>query len=331
MRTPVSLGVVGHGERGAKVARAFDDSPLADVRWVSDDRSAGSTRRRLRGTPALDAVAIATPAATRCALARRALEAEKHVYVDGPLGAGPQETAELIAAAGRRHRRLMIGPTLLFDPGMRKLRELIEVGRLGEIYYLTATFTSSEPDHGTDSVLVAEAGTAIAGVLYLLGDEPISTWWMADSYVQPHPELAVCCLRFATGITAAIQTSGLDAREQRRIVVVGSRRTAVFDLADPLRKLTVYEQGSARGAEIVSPRLAPGKALGLQCEAFLAGVRAAVEYPGTRLALAVARVLEAAAAGSAEVPLPQRRVRPTLRLAALRPERDDEASLSPQR
>jgi predicted dehydrogenase len=334
MRTPVSLGVVGLGRWGAKVARAFDDSPLADVRWVHEERSAAGLRRRLRGVPAvafdlhelladetLDALAIATPAANRCALARRALEADKHVYVAGPLGVGARETAELIGVAASRHRRLMIGPALLFDPGVRKLRELIEIGRLGEIYYLTATFTSSEPEHAADSVLVAEADAAVAALLYLLGDEPISTWWMADSYVQAQPEIACCCLRFATGITATVQASWLDARDQRRIVVVGSRRTAVFDAGQPRRKLTVYEKGSARGAEIVSPRIAPGKALHLQCEAFLTGVRAAVEYPGTRLAPAVARVLESAAGGP-EACVRQRAVRPALRLA----ERGDEAA-----
>jgi predicted dehydrogenase len=336
MRTPVSLGVAGLGQWGAEIARAFDDSPLADVRWVYDERTAaGGPRRRLRGMltdardlndliadETLDAVAIAAPPAARARLARTALEADKHVYVEGPLGAGAQATAELISLAARRHRRLMIGPALLFDPGVRKLRELIELGRLGEIYYLTATFTSAEAEQASDSVLVAEAGSAVAMVLYLLGDEPINTWWMADSYVHPHPEIAACCLRFATGITATVEASWLDARDQCRIAVVGSRRTAVFDGCDPARKLTVYERPTARGAEITSPRIAPGTALNLQCEAFLAGVRAAVEYPGTRLAPAVARVLERASAETLEPPLQHRPAGPALRLAAVRPDRD---------
>jgi predicted dehydrogenase len=345
MRTPVSLGVVGLGRRGGRIARAFDDTPLTDVRWVYEDRPVGLPRGRPRGVPAfvadfedlladetLDAVAVATPAATRWALARRALEADKHVFVDGVLGVGAPETADLISLAARRHRRLMIGPALLFDPGVRKLRELIELGRLGEVYYLTATFTSSEPEQVTESVLLAEAGAAVASLLYVLGDEPISASWMADSYVHPHPEIAICSLRFATGIAATLQASWLDAREQCRIAAVGSRRTAVFDAGDPRRKLTIYEKGSPRGAEIVSPRIAPGKPLHLQCEAFLAGVRAAVdEYPGTRLAPAVARVLDSAVAGSVEPPVRQMGARPALRLAASRPEHHDEASLSTQR
>src|SRR4051795_12386818 len=98
MRTPVSLGVAGLGQWGAEIARAFDDSPLADVRWVYDERTAaGGPRRRLGGVlpdargphdliarQTLDPVGIAAPPAARARLARTALEADKHVYVEGP-------------------------------------------------------------------------------------------------------------------------------------------------------------------------------------------------------------------------------------------------------
>jgi len=341
MRTPVSLGVVGLGPSAAKLARGFEESSLADVRWVFDARRMDAPRRSRRDArtfarsiddlladETLDAVAFASPAANRASLARDALEADKHVYVDGPLGVGPQATADLIALAARRHRRLMIGHALLFDPGMRKLRELMELGRLGEIYYLTATLTAPPADEGSESVLAAEAAAGVAALLYLLGDEPISTWWMVDSYLQPGPEIAACCLRFATGIAATLQASWLDARDQCRIAVVGSRRTAVFDAADPRRKVTIFDKRSSRGAEVVSPRITPGSPLHLQCEAFLASVRSAVEDPGTRLAPAVARVLEPSAGGSLDEPVALPPARPPLRLALARTEHDEGASLS---
>jgi hypothetical protein len=205
----------------------------------------------------------------------------------------------------------------------------MELGRLGEIYYLTATKTTSQRSVGDESVLTAEGGNAVATILYLLGDEPIHTWWMSDSYSQSGgPEVADCHLRFATGIAATLQVSWLDAREQCRIAVVGSRRTAVFDAAQPSRKVTVYEHGSPRGAEIVSPRVAVDDPLRVQCEAFLGGVRTAVEYPSTRLAPAVVRVLELAA-GELREPVPingRSAARSRLRLAV--PARKEGASLS---
>jgi predicted dehydrogenase len=277
----------------------------------------------------LDAVAFAMRDASRRGLVRRALDADKHVYVEGPLGLQASDTVELMRLAERKHRRLMIGHSLVYHPGVRKLKELIELGRLGEVYYLTATMTTSRRSPDDESVFSAEAGDAVATILYLLGDEPIHTWWMSDTYVQSGgPEVADCHLRFATGIAATIQLSLLDARDQCRIAAIGSRRTAVFDPAEPSRKVTIYEQGSPRGAEIVCPRVAVDEPLRLQCETFLSGVRAAVEYPSTRLAPAVARVLEAAAVElRGPVPINGRSAaRSRLRLAV--PARKDGASLS---
>jgi predicted dehydrogenase len=344
VRTPVSVGVVGLGQWGVELARTFDDSPLADVRWVCDERPVGPARARPRSAPAftrelddlltdetLDAVAFATPGPSRSALVGRALDADKHVYVEGPLGVRAGDTVELMRLAELKNRRLMIGHPLVYHPGVRKLKELMEQGRLGEVYYLTATVTTSQRSSSDESVLTAEAGDAVATILYLLGDEPIRTWWTSDSYVHSAgPEVADCHLRFATGIAATLQVSWLDARDQCRIAAVGSRRTAVFDAAEPSRKVTVYEKGSPRGAEIVSPRVAVDEPLRLQCETFLGGVRAAVEYPSTRLAPAVVRVLESFA-GELREPVPidgMIAARSRLRLAVPDPARKEGASLS---
>jgi predicted dehydrogenase len=341
MRTPVSVGVVGLGRWGVKLARAFEDTPLADVRWFCDERPAWPARARSRSAPTftrhledlladetLDAVAFATPAATRCALVQQALEADKHVYVEGPLGGRASETVELMQLAELKNRRLMIGHALLFDPGVRKLKELIDLGRLGEIYYLTAMLTTSGRTTGDESVLAVEAGNAVATILHLLGDEPISAWSMSDSYVHPAgSEVAACYLRFATGIAATLQVSWLDARDQCQIAAVGSRRTAVFDAGEPSRKVTIYEKGSPRGAEVVSPRVAVEEPLRLQCDAFLSGVRAAVQYPSTRLAPAVVRVLESFDVETSE-PVPINAQRARLRLAVPQPGQTEGASLS---
>ena len=336
MRTPVTVGVVGLGRWGIELARAFDDSPLADVRWACDERPARPRLRSLHSLThdlgdlladeTLDAVAFATPPSTRCRLVRQALEADKHVYVEGPLGSRPGETLELIRVARAKNRRLMIGNALLFDPGVRKLKELIDLGRLGEIYYLTATLTTTEQAAGDASIVNDDAGRAVATILHLLGDEPISAWSMHDSYEHADgAEVAVCHLRFATGIAAMVHVSWLDAREQCQIAAIGSRRTAVFDAADPARKVTVYDKRSPRGAEIVCPRVAVGDPVLLQCEAFLGGVRTAGEYPSTRLAPAVVQVLESCA-GEHPEPVPVRTGRPPLRLAVPEPPQTKEGA-----
>jgi predicted dehydrogenase len=325
----VTIGVVGLGPWGIRLARTFKDSPRAELRWVCDQRLVAARSRP--GAPAftveiddllsdesVDAVAVATPLATRVPLVRRALEAGKHVYVEGPPALRATDAQELLQVAADRNLRLMVGHALLSHPGIRKLKELTELGRLGEVYYLTCAISTPPPSKGNEGVLSSLAGDAVAATLYLLGDEPVEAWAAAESYVEPATfEVAGATLRFATGIAATLHLSQLDAREQCRLAVVGSRKTAVFDAQRPDRPVTIYERVSARGAETISPRVAPEDPLRLQCEAFLAGIRSRLEYPSTQLAPAVVRVLEALAGRAATpvTPVNTRGARARLRLA----------------
>jgi predicted dehydrogenase len=325
----VSVGVVGLGPWGSRLARTFAESARAELRWVCDRQplTVRRWRQETSFTPdvenllcdeTLDAVAFATPPPGRAALVARALAADKHVYVEGPIATRPEEASELIRLAEQRNRRLMVGHVLLFDPGVRKLKELIELGRLGELYYLDAAVRTTAPSAGDGSVLTGLAGGAVATMLYLVGDEPIEAHALTESYVEHGAEMASCYLRFATGIAASIQLSSLDAREQCRFEAVGSRRTGAFDGCDPLRRLTIFERSSSRGAEIVSPRIATDDPLRLQCETFLAGVRAPVDFASTRIQPAVVRSLERLARVH-DLPTVPQPARP-LRLATSAPE-----------
>jgi predicted dehydrogenase len=278
----------------------------------------------------VDAIALATPPATRCALATRALDAGKHVYVEGPAALRVGEAQELLRVAAARDLRLMVGHALLSHPGVRKLKELTERGRLGEVYYLTCAIAQPRRSTVNEGVLSSLAGDAVAATLYLLGDEPVETWANAESYVDPAAyEVAGATMRFATGITATIHLSQLDAREQCVLTVVGSRKTGVFDANRPDSPVTIYERVSPRGAERISPRVAPEDSLRLQCEAFLAGIRSRLEYPSTQLAPAVVRVLEALTGRATPVtPVSSRAERARLRLAAPPATRREGASLS---
>jgi predicted dehydrogenase len=150
MRTPVSLGVVGLGEHGAALVRAFDQLPSAEVRWLFDQSPAAAMRvsRRvsyarlasrfddLLADETLDAVAVATPPPTRGELTRRALDAGKHVLVEPPLALEAQEADDLVYRAESGNRRLVSSHAMRFHPGARRLKEQLAAGRLGEVQYL---------------------------------------------------------------------------------------------------------------------------------------------------------------------------------------------------
>jgi predicted dehydrogenase len=128
-----------------------------------------------------------------------------------------------------------------------------------------------------------------------------------ESFVQPgFPDVVFCYLRFATGITAHLHLSRVDAQTARRVSAVGSARMAVLDDARLVRTLTVFNKGAAARhsrtleeselvqlGDIVTPRLSADEPLRLECNHFLAGVRSAAESGSAREAARVVRVIEA--------------------------------------
>jgi UDP-2-acetamido-3-amino-2,3-dideoxy-glucuronate N-acetyltransferase len=283
VRTPVSVGVVGLGERGEALARAFDQLGAAELRWLYD-RSRQPLlrlRRQLRqAQPAgffeemladesLDAIAIATPPRDHAQLVRRALDAGKHVFVESPLALTGGEAHGLAARAAAGNRQLMASRPLVFLPAAAALRDAVAGGRLGEIYYVWVNRQWLGPRPVEDDVIWREGAAAVALLLWLVGDEPIEVSAGGGAYSGADaPEVAFCQLRFATGIEAELRLSRLEARESRQLGVVGSAGMALLDELDHERPLSLYERG-----DMVCPRLAATDALQLQCEHFLAAVR----------------------------------------------------------
>jgi predicted dehydrogenase len=324
VRTPISIGVVGYGRRGAAVARAFHELPGAELRWLCDGSREAQRLVRTRFPAArpvadvgalladetLDAVVVTTPSATHAGLVRRCLEAQKHVLVEQPLALSARESEELVALAARRGRLLMVAEPLLFQPATRKLKELIELGRLGDVYYLHVIGHSPTREPGEESVLWSLGVTEVTVLLYLLADQPVEVFVHGDNYAQPGAlEVAACWLRFATGITATLHLSWLDPSEERRVTVVGSRRSAVLDSRALDRKLCVHERVAddrrspgeeLRHGEIVSPRLSSVDPVRLECESFVAAIRSGLDLTAPRRAAAAVAIVEELERAAAE-------------------------------
>ncbi len=147
--SPITIGVIGCGYWGPNLLRNFSENESAELRWMCDldptrlevmgrrYPSAETTREceRLFADPRLDAVVISTPVGTHYDYARRALAAGKHVLVEKPLTASVREAEELIALAEAGGLTLMVDHTFIYTGAVRKIRELIAGGALGEIYY----------------------------------------------------------------------------------------------------------------------------------------------------------------------------------------------------
>ena len=253
----------------------------------------------------MDAVVVATPVPTHADLARRALAAGKHVFVEKPMALGADDAEELVALAEERGLVLMPGHLLLYHPGVAKLKELVDSGELGEILYVYGNRVNLGTIRRDENALWSLGVHDLSVILHLLDEEPTELSAHGESFLKPEVEDVVFCyLRFPSGKTAHMHLSWLDPHKMRRMTVVGKDKMAVFDDMELDRKVTVYDSAaepslrtfgewSTRIGDVYSPRVPNAEPLRLECEHFLALLRGEGDpLAAARAGCSVVRTLE---------------------------------------
>ena len=324
----IRIGLAGLGYWGPNLARNFDD--LAELRWLCDvqpglrdqfDRRYPSARitaefDELLADPEVDAVVVATPVVTHYELAKRALLAGKHVFVEKPPSLAGVEADELCALAEERDLVLLPGHLLLYHPGIDRLKEIVDTGELGEVLYLYGNRQNLGQIRKDENALWSLGVHDLSVILHLVGEEPTEVWARGESFLNPGVEDVVFCyLRFPSGVTAHMHLSWLDPHKMRKITVVGLDKMVVFDDMEVERKVTVYEKGpwqpamthgwewQTRTGDIHSPKIPNDEPLKLECLHFLSLVRGEGNREKVaRDGLGVVRALEQLQASLAPVP-----------------------------
>jgi predicted dehydrogenase len=315
MRTPVTVGVVcGVSGLGAALARTFDELPQSSLRWVCDEAPRSSSVGYGPATAwtsdfdemlqdeDLDSIVFASSELAGQGRALAALAADKHVFVDGPLAESSAAADELVAAASKRHRRLMAYSPALLRPSVLRLHRLIDRGVLGEIFYVHARRFELRPEQNVN-VLWDLGAETIALVLDLLRDEPVEAYASGESYLgRERPDVIFAKLGFATGIGVYVHLSCLEGETADHISVVGSEATAVLDATASEHELSIYVNGTTpveldeltveRGDKI-GFRLPSDDSLRVACGRFLTAVRSQSEAPYARETSAALAVVEA--------------------------------------
>jgi predicted dehydrogenase len=254
----IKVGVIGCGYWGPKLARNFHESPEMELAYVSDfrdDRLAHMQHlypavRVTRDYHALlasdvDAIAIATPVWTHYRLAIDALRAGKHILVEKPLAASVVEATEIAETADRLGLAAMVGHTFQYNPAVNAVRDLINRGELGQVYYINATRVNLGLLQPDINVIWDLAPHDISILLHVLNLEPRQVSANGGVYVQKDRglhEAAYMTLQFPGGILANIHISWLDPVKIRRITIVGSRKMLVYDdIAE--NKVILYDKG----------------------------------------------------------------------------------------
>jgi len=184
----------------------------------------------LLADPEVDAVVVATPVPTHYALAKQALEAGKHVFVEKPPAMRAVEMDELVALAVAQDRVLMPGHLLLYHPGVLKLKDLIASGELGDVLCVYGNRVNLGIVRSNENALWSLGVHDLSVILYLLDEDPELATAQGSASIHPGVEDVVFCfLRFPSGIVAHLHLSWLDPHKERRLTVVGERKMATFD------------------------------------------------------------------------------------------------------
>lgn len=325
MTETLPLAVVGVGYWGPNLARNVARQPGAVLHTLCDLdekrlQNAARDFRPLCTTTRLDevlenpdiaGVVLATPAHTHIALARQVLQAGKHLLVEKPLALNSADCRELIALAQQRQRILMVGHVFLYNPAVRRLKELLDEGTAGKVYYIYSTRVNLGQIREDLNAFWNLAPHDISIINYLLGAAPERVSARGFNYLQPGRELedvVFAVLEYPGGIAAHIHTGWLDPNKTRRMTVVGEKKMMVYDdISD--NRITIYDKGAYWQAtpdygthrlmtytgDIAIPRIAVTEPLQLEIQHFVE----CIQQGKTPLSdgvegLNVVRVLEAA-------------------------------------
>jgi predicted dehydrogenase len=327
----LSLSVFGIGEWGYNHLRTFQALPGVKVAAVCDlsDKLLEKARQQYPATPQTkdageaieraEAVVIASSAKTHYALARRALEAGRHVFVEKPLALKVEEGAELVALAEKAGKVLMVGHLLLYHPAVLQAKALIEAGEIGRPLYLYTQRLNLGRIRSDENVVWSLAQHDVSLALFFFGGAPASVAARGQDYLQPGvQDTAFLTLDFPDKRMAHTHVSWLDPHKVRRLTIVGDKKMLVFDDMEGEEKLKIYDKGAealgesalygVRYGEIRSPRVEMKEPLRLEAEHFVDCVKSGRRPRSDgKNGLDVLRVLAASdrslAKGGAPVPL----------------------------
>ncbi len=298
----VKMGLIGCGAWGRNLLRNFsglsgcmllsccDEDPKQIERVCSVYPKVKFTQnqREIIEDPNLDAVVISTPPASHFKLAKEAILADKDVFVEKPLVLEVKQGEELVSLAERRKRILMVGHIMEYHAATLKLKEYIDEGELGKIYYLYSTRVNLGKVRDIENALWSFAPHDISMILFLLEKDPISVTATGECYLQKGIEdVAFMTMHFPDGVMAHIHVSWLDPHKNRKLTVVGNKKMAVFDDTRSGEKIWIYDKGvetktdyntygeylSLRFGDILIPRIESTEPLKAECQHFIECVK----------------------------------------------------------
>ncbi len=261
----------------------------------------------------IDAIAVATPVRFHYEMARKALQAGKHAFIEKPMACSSRECEDLVELAERQKLTLMVGHTFIYSKPVRKIKEIVASGELGNLQYISARRLNLGLLQKDINVAWDLAPHDISIILYVLGKDPVSVNCQGKSHVAKGVEdVTNMTLNFSNGAFGIIQSSWLDPNKVRETVFIGTRKMLVYDDMEPIEKIRIYDkrveipphydsfgefQYSYHYGGMYSPYLKLAEPLKVECQHFVDCIKNGTKSEsGGAEGLEVVRILEAASA-----------------------------------
>ncbi len=232
----------------------------------------------------IDAIVIATSTSTHFDLAKKALEANKHIFVEKPLTLNYEQAQELVCLARGKEKKLMVGHLLEYHPAVMEMKKRLSRNEIGEICYLYSERLNLGKVRTTENALWCLAPHDISVMLYLLNTEPVEVSAYGGVFLQRKEKIedvVFVNIRFRDGVIANLHLSWLDPNKVRRITLVGSKKMMVFDDMESRDKLKIFNKGviknnlvdrvefNIRYGDIYIPKIDASEPLKLECLHFI--------------------------------------------------------------
>jgi predicted dehydrogenase len=292
----LNVGVIGYGYWGPNIVRNFhgqersrvvavcDKSPksLQRVRMAFPDMPTTSDFSELLTSSEIDAVAVVTPVWTHFELAKTALENGKHVFVEKPFTCTTAQAEELIELADRKHLKIMVDHTFLFTGAVKRMKELIDDGTLGELYYYDSTRVNLGLFQHDVNVLWDLAPHDLSIMDYLIKEKPEAVVATGERHLNGVADIAFMTLYYPNNMIGHINVNWLSPVKVRTTLIGGEKKMMVWNDLEADEKLKVYDKGvqmsgdgvyqllvSYRSGDMWAPRVEQVEALKMEAAYFV--------------------------------------------------------------
>ncbi len=291
------VGVIGYGYWGPNIVRNFHSLDGSRVGMICD-ASANALKRAQKAyrdipvttdatelitSPDIDAVAVVTPVWMHHELAKAALENGKHVFVEKPFTSTAVQAEDLIELADRKRLKIMVDHTFLFTGAVRKIRQLIDDGVLGDLYYYDSTRVNLGLFQHDVNVIWDLAPHDLSIMNYVMAMEPQALVATGQSHLNGHEDIAFITVYFPHNVIAHINVNWLSPVKIRTTLIGGEKKMLVWNDLEADEKIKVYDKGvdiktqegvynllvSYRSGDMWAPQVEQAEALKVELNYFL--------------------------------------------------------------